>query len=302
MNNLRNEVRPSIVSTDTFYINNRRTLLSNLPPICFGSMANDGGNLFVSKVEYEEIVSSYPEAKSLIRKSAGSKEFINGIERLCLWVEEKNKHLAMSIPPVAKKIALVRKHREASDRPATQLLSEFPYRFGEVRHIEGGSIIFPKVSSERRNYIPVGFLNSDTVISDLAFAIYNPPPWIFTIISSHMHMTWVRAVAGRLKTDYRYSSALCYNTFPFPEITGKQKTILEGKVFNVLDERERYPEKTLAQLYDPDRMPDCLRQAHHEMDLAVEQCYQSRPFKSDEERLEYLFKLYEEMIEAEKQK
>ena len=112
-------------------------------------------------------------------------------------------------------------------------------------------------------------------------------------------MTWVRTVAGRLKTDYRYSSALCYNTFPFPEISKAQKDTLEDHVFKVLDERERHPEKTMADLYDPDKMPDGLRQAHNEMDLAVEQCYRARPFKNDEERLEYLFKLYEEMIEEE---
>jgi hypothetical protein len=117
-----------------------------------------------------------------------------------------------------------------------------------------------------------------------------------------MHMTWVRAVAGRLKTDYRYSSALCYNTFPFPDISESQKTALEDHVFQVLDEREQHPEKTMAQLYDPDKMPEGLLQAHHEMDLAVEGCYRSRPFKNDEERLEYLFKFYEEMIEAEGKK
>jgi len=112
-------------------------------------------------------------------------------------------------------------------------------------------------------------------------------------------MTWVRTVAGRLETRIRYSSALCYNTFPFPEITAAQKTTLEDHVFKVLDEREQHPEKTMAQLYDPDKMPDGLRQAHHEMDLAIEQCYRPQPFKSDEERLEYLFKLYEKMIATE---
>ena len=117
-----------------------------------------------------------------------------------------------------------------------------------------------------------------------------------------MHMTWVRAVAGRLESRIRYSSALCYNTFPFPGITKAQKATLEEHVFNVLDERERHPEKTMAELYDPDKMPRGLLNAHQEMDLAVEQCYRSRPFKSDEERLEYLFKLYEEMIEEEKRK
>lgn len=113
-------------------------------------------------------------------------------------------------------------------------------------------------------------------------------------------MTWVRAVAGRLKTDYRYSSSLCYNTFPFPDISAQQKEMLEEHVFRVLDEREKHPEKTMAQLYDPDKMPTGLRQAHHDMDMAIEQCYRTKPFTSDEERLEYLFALYEEMIAKEK--
>ena len=254
-------------------------------------MANDGGNLFLSKIEYEEINSLYPEANLLIRKVIGSKEFINGIERFCLWIEDENKYQAMSIPPVAKRIKAVRKHREKSERAATQLLAESPHRFGEVRHLEGSSIVFPKVSSERRSYIPTGFLNGETIITDLAFAIYDAPTYIFAIVSSRMHMTWVRAVAGRLKTDYRYSSALCYNTFPFPDISEAQKNILEDLVFKVLDAREQHSEKTMAELYDPDKMPEGLQQAHHEMDLAVEQCYRSKPFGSDEERLEYLFKL-----------
>lgn len=174
-----------------------------------------------------------------------------------------------------------------------------PYRFVEVRHQDTNSIIIPRVSSERRYYIPIGFLDEKNIINDLAYAVYDPPTWIFAVISSRMHMTWVRAVAGRLKTDYRYSATLCYNTFPFPDISAKQKEKLEDHVFRVLDEREKHPEKTMAQLYDPDKMPAGLRQAHHDMDIAIEQCYRTKPFTNDEERLEYLFKLYEEMIAAE---
>ncbi|HUN03229.1 MAG TPA: hypothetical protein PLS00_10270, partial [Niabella sp.] len=143
-------------------------------------------------------------------------------------------------------------------------------------------------------------LNSDYVISDSAQAIYDAKEWVFAMITSRMHMTWLRAVAGRLKSDYRYSTALCYNTFPFPEINESQKQELEKRVYKVLAEREAHSEKTLAQLYDPDKMPDGLREAHHQLDLAVERCYRSKPFESDEERLEYLFKLYEQMIEEEK--
>ena len=148
--------------------------------------------------------------------------------------------------------------------------------------------------------MPIGFLNSDYVISDSAQAIYDAKEWVFAMIMSRMHMTWLRAVAGRLKSDYRYSTALCYNTFPFPEINESQKQELEKRVYKVLAEREAHSEKTLAQLYDPDKMPDGLREAHHQLDLAVERCYRSKPFESDEERLEYLFKLYEQMIEEEK--
>ena len=170
----------------------------------------------------------------------------------------------------------------------------------QIQHEPCNALLIPRISSERRHYIPIGFVEDDVVINDLAQAIYNPSVYIFAVLSSRIHMTWVRAVAGRMKTDYRYSSALCYNTFPFPSISASKKETLEEHVLRILDEREQHSEKTMAQRYDPDKMPDSLRQAHQEMDLAIEKCYRSRPFKNDEERLGYLFKLYEEMIEAEK--
>src|SRR5690606_30486538 len=163
---------------------------------------------------------------------------------------------------------------------------------------ETDSIIIPATSSERREYIPMGFLTSDTVISNSAMAIYDAQPWLFGVIHSKMHMVWVNAVGGKLKTDYRYSAKLCYNTFPFPDITVKQKETLNLYVFAILDERAKHPEKTMAQLYDPDKMPKGLREAHQNLDKAVEDIYRlGNPFKSDTERLEFLFKLYEEMIQ-----
>ena len=142
--------------------------------------------------------------------------------------------------------------------------------------------------------------DSNTIISNSAQAIYDAEPWIFAVITSKMHMVWMRTVAGRLKTDYRYSSALVYNTFPFPNITQIQKDILTEHAFEVLDVRERYSQKTLAQLYDPNKMPNDLKEAHHKLDIAVERCYRKKPFESDEERLEYLFELYEKMVNNEK--
>jgi hypothetical protein len=130
--------------------------------------------------------------------------------------------------------------------------------------------------------------------------VYDPEPYLFGLISSNMHMIWVKAVAGGMKMDILYSVTICYNTFPFPSISDQRKQEITQCVFRILEERERHSEKTLAQLYDPDKMPDGLREAHRQNDLAIERCYRSRPFESDEERLEYLFKLYEKMIAEEK--
>ncbi len=274
--------------------------LSSLPIMTYGNKAVDGGHLILSKQESDKIINEYPESSRFIKKLSGSSEFIRSSGRFCLWLTSEDIPLIEKILPIQNRINKVEEMRLRSRDVGANKLASRPHQFRDISQSNNNAIIIPRVSSERRSYIPVGFLENDTIILDSAQAIYDPESWVFAIVSSRTHMTWVRTVAGRLKTDYRYSSALCYNTFPFPEITEAQKTTLEDHVFNVLDEREKYPEKTIAELYDPDKMPEGLRQAHHEMDLAVEQCYRKKLFKSDEERLEYLFKRYEEMIEAEK--
>ena len=148
---------------------------------------------------------------------------------------------------------------------------------------------------------PMGFLGKDTIISNLGMAIYDTDPWIFAVLTSKMHLTWVAAIGGRLGNGYRYSAEICYNTFPFPEISEKQKQIITSHVYNILEEREKHPEKTMAELYDPNKMPSGLKKAHQDLDVAIELCYRSKPFTSDEERLEHLFKLYEEMISKRKE-
>ncbi|WP_425280028.1 type IIL restriction-modification enzyme MmeI [Flavobacterium fluviatile] len=188
-------------------------------------------------------------------------------------------------------------HRNESKREATNKLKSLYYSFGEIRHKEGDSIIIPRHSSENRDYIPLGFYNSDTVIADSAMAIYDAQPWLFGVLHSKMHMIWVDAVGGKLKTDYRYSAKLCYNTFPFPAINETQKERINLCVFGILDERAKYPEKTMAWLYNPETMPIGLKQAHKDLDLCIEQIYRLAPFSTDAERLEYLFKLYDEMTQ-----
>ena len=158
------------------------------------------------------------------------------------------------------------------------------------------AIIIPSVSSERREYIPMGILDTNSIILNSAMAIYDAQPWLFGILHSKMHMVWVNAVGGKLETRYRYSAKLCYNTFPFPSIGEKKKETITQYVFSVLDERAKYPEKTLAWMYNPETMPKGLKKAHEELDKAIERIYRLTPFNSNEERLEYLFKLYDEMI------
>lgn len=297
-----NHINAYLSDASDIYLSNRRHSLSRLPPINYGSFALDDGNYTISKHERDSILKAGPDAKLYLRRFIGAKELIQGNERYCIWIEDDELNDALQFSLIKDKVERVKSWRLNSGRDATKKLGEFPHRFAEIRQPTDSYLAFPTVSSERRDYIPIAFLNADYIASNQIYVIPSAEAWTFGIISSRIHMTWVRAVAGRLKTDYRYSSALCYNTFPFPEITDDQKETLEEHVFNVLDEREEHPEKTMAELYDPDKMPEGLREAHHAMDLAVEQCYRKKPFKDDEERLEYLFKLYEEMIEAEKHK
>ncbi len=288
-----------LTSGKNYFIKKRSNPLSNITPMTLGDMAKDAGYLILSTAEKNEILDKYPDSGKFIRKLIGAQEFIRGGERWCLWIQEPDLVEATTNPIIDERIKNVSISRLKSKKKATQNFSKLPYRFVEIRKLEVSSLFIPTVSSERREYIPIDFNEPDDIITAPNQVIYDPPTHIFAIISSRIHMTWVRTVAGRLKTDYRYSSALCYNTFPFPGITDSQKTALEDHVFKVLDEREQHSEKTMAQLYDPDKMPAGLRQAHHAMDMAVEQCYRKKPFNSDEERLEYLFKLYEEMIALE---
>ncbi|MCP4118790.1 MAG: class I SAM-dependent DNA methyltransferase [Desulfobacteraceae bacterium] len=292
-------ISPYITGNKTIFVHKRSRPLSNIPRMAYGNQPIEGGFLKLSESEHKALLSDYPNVSLYIRKLIGGSEFLRGQKRWCIWIEDKDINNALKILPIKERVQKVKEFRVNGGEVARSLVDR-PHQFRYRHEAQQSFVLIPCTSSESRTYLPVGFFDKEYISLHSAQIIYDPPSWIFAIISSRMHMTWVRAVAGRLKTDYRYSSALCYNTIPFPKITEVQETTLENSVFNVLDERERHPEKTMAQLYDPDRMPDELRLAHHEMDIAVEQCYRKRPFKNDEERLEYLFKFYEEMIETEK--
>ena len=294
-------INPYLINAKNIIIKKRKNVLSKFPKISDGSGALDGGNLILSKVEKASLLSEFPDASSFIRPYLGSDEFINGLERWCLWIEDERLADALNIQEIKNRVDSVKKFRINGGTRAQTAVGR-PHKFAWINRPITSQIIIPTVSSERRHYVPIGFFDNSTIISNAASIIHNPEPFIFGIVASTIHLLWVKTIAGRLRTDIRYTSSICYNTFPFPTISEKQKENITKSVFRIIDEREKHPEKTMAQLYDPDKMPDGLREAHRENDLIIEQCYRDKPFKSDEERLEFLFKLYEEMIKEEEEK
>ena len=288
-----------IAGESTFVTARSTTLSPSLPKMTKGSQPTDGGNLILSDQEAEDLLTSHPELSEVLKQFVGADDYINGKDRYCLWLTEENWHQAAEIPEVKQRLDRVSAMRSASTKKQTQEFAAIPWRFGEVRYKPTDSIIVPSVSSERREYVPVGYLGPDTVISNLAFAIYDAGPWLFALLTSKMHMAWLRAVGGKMKTDFRYSNTLVYNTFPVPELSASSKEELTKRALRVLDVREYHCEKTLAELYDLDLMPRNLREAHEKIDEAVDRLYRNKPFASDEERLAVLFEKYQQLIAAE---
>lgn len=284
-----------LLDANNVYIKREKTPLSSLPNMSYGNYTGGCSDLMLTQEEMQNLVSQNSLVVNFIRPLSGSKEFINNIPRYCLWISDEKLEMAKEINSIAQRINNVRKARLKAEDVCIQKLANRPHQFRDLKESKSHSIIVPVVSSERREYIPCGFLDKKYILTNSAQAIYDAPSWVFGVVTSRMHMVWVRAVAGRLKTDYRYSAELCYNTFPFPHISDKQKKIIEMHVDNILAEREKHSDKTMAELYDPDKMPESLRQAHHNLDIAIELCYKKRPFDNDEQRLEYLFKMYEIM-------
>ena len=289
-------INPYLLKGNSVIVEKRNIPLVNVPHIAFGSMPNDGGYLLLNSFEKKQLVNDYPKSQVFIHPILGSVEFIRGEERYCLWIKNNQLGLAYSIKPIKNRIEKCKMIRLKSNRESTQKLALIPYQFGERRYENSKCIIIPAVSSERREYIPMGYLNEGTVVSNSAFAIYGAQTWLFGILESKMHMVWVRTVGGKLKTDYRYSAQLCYNTFPFPNLTSTKRDELQSAAEEVLIVREGHPGMTLAEMYDPDRMPLDLRQAHNTLDAVVDSCYPGYPFATNDARLECLFKRYEKLV------
>ncbi|HLQ43270.1 MAG TPA: DNA methyltransferase, partial [Planctomycetaceae bacterium] len=284
-------ISPYLIAGHDHVVVNRSQPLSNVPEIGIGNKPIDDGNyLFLpeAKAEFLEIE---PRAKKWFRRWLGSDEFINGWERWCLWLGDCPPHELRAMPHAMKRVAAVRKFRLASKSAPTRALARTPTRFHVENMPQGPFLVIPKVSSERRRYVPIGFLKPDTLVSDLCFLLPNASLFHFGILSSEMHMAWVRQVCGRLKSDFRYSAKLVYNNFPWPKATDKQQANVTAKAQAVLDIRAKFPEASLADLYNPLAMPAKLAKAHAELDRAVDACYRKKSFQTDRERVEFLFGL-----------
>lgn len=295
-------INPYLVNGPTIYVAKRTTTLSGLPLMQLGNMPYDRGVLHFDEKGFNDFVLANPQAKRYYRRIVGSKEYINNILRYTLWVYDVDLENALKIEAIRQIVNRNKETRLESIDSGVRKLASKPHQFREMREAKNLSLVIPGTSSERRKFIPVGYLDKEILVNNLAFAIYDPEPYLLGVVSSTMHMSWVRSVAGRLKSDYRYSSVICYNTFPFPNLSTQRKNEITQSVFRILEEREKHSDKTLAQLYDPDKMPEGLREAHRQNDIIIEKCYRSTPFNSDEERLEYLFKLYGKMIAEEKER
>lgn len=295
-------INPYLAPSNNIIVLPRKNPLSKFQEMVSGLKAGEDGNLILNEDEKNQLLNKYSDASVFIKKYVGADDFMNAKNRFCIWVKNNQIDLAYSIPELRERFEKCKAFRLKSKKAATIKKAKTPHQFDETNLNESEALFIPQTGSEKRKYLPVGFLPSNTVVSNGARAIYKPEMYFFGVLSSRMHITWIKAVAGRLKMDMQYSNTLCYNTFPFPSITATQKIELEKHVHNILEERAKHTEKTLAEMYDPEDMPEGLLQAHQNLDVAIEQCYRNKPFESDEERLAYLFKLYEEMIETEKTK
>lgn len=289
-------ISPNLENGVTKIIKKQTKPLSNFPEMRRGNMPNDKQFLRISKEEKDKLLIKYPSIDKIIKKQVGSDEFINNLERYCYWISEENLAYALTIPEVKLAIDNCYDYRINSKDKTLHIQASRPHQFREFFECNDNSLLIPIVSSVNREYIPIGFVDRDTIIPNSAQVIYDANSLIFGILTSKMHNVWVKFTAGKMRTDYRYSIFLCYNTFPFPKIDAKQKENLNQYVFDILDERAKHAGKTMAWLYNRDTMPKGLKQAHKNLDEAIEKCYRLQEFKNDTERLEYLFKLYETMV------
>jgi hypothetical protein len=289
-------INPYLVDAPDITIVKRNKPICKVPEMYFGNMPLDGGHLLLSNQDKKDLLTSEPEAEKFIRPLISAKEFLNNQDRWCLWLVDADPSELKLLPLVMGRINAVKEFREASKAPSTQKFATSPSLFRD-RNNPDTCIVIPSTSSENRRYIPMGLLTKEYIVSNSCHLIPNATLYHFGILESEMHMAWVKYVCGRLKSDYRYSKDIVYNNFPWPEnVSDQKKQLVEQAAQTVLDVRLKYPNSSLADLYNPLTTPPDLTKAHAELDKSVDACYGKKSFTTDADRVTYLFELYKNSI------
>jgi hypothetical protein len=287
-------INPYLIDSENIIVEKNTSSICGLPKMQNGNQPYDGGFLIFTEDEKNEFLKHSPQSERFFKKLVGSVEFIKGTHRWCLWINDDELEAARKIEAIKERIEKVRESR-LNGGECARSCSDRPHQFRWVNKAIQSQIVVPLVSSQRRDYIPIGFLDKDIILSNKVQAIFDPEPYIFGILNSRMHMIWVKTITGRIRTDYQYTAGLCYNSFPVPQLTEENKKEIVRLSIDIISVRESYSESSLATLYDPDKMPDELITAHQNLDVLVDSIYRTEGFNSDDERLEFLFKLYVNM-------
>lgn len=289
-------INPYLVDGPNVVLANRSKPLCDVPEIGIGNKPIDGGHYLFSTEERDAFIAIEPNSAKWFRRWLGADEFLNGFERWCLWLGDCPPDDLRRMPEAMKRVEAVRQFRLASKSAPTRKLAETPTRFHVENMPKDSFLLIPEVSSERRHFIPIGFMQPDTLCSNLVKIIPHARLYHFGILHSTMHNAWMRAVAGRLESRYRYSAGIVYNNFPWPDPTDRQRAAIEEAAQGVLDARALYPQSTLADLYDPLTMPAELVRAHHALDRVVDAAYGVRSFDGEAKRVAFLFERYQEHV------
>ncbi|MBM5026471.1 class I SAM-dependent DNA methyltransferase [Vibrio parahaemolyticus] len=290
-------INPYLLDAPNVIVDRSQKNIFGKSKISTGNVAYDGGHLILTNEEKDALVSLSPNAEKYLRPLQGSLEFIRGKSRWCIWVSDKDAATARNIPELSARFDLVEESRMNGGKIAKNY-AHVPHRWYMTNQCIESQIIIPRVSSMRREYLPIGYLDSDVIISDSAQAIYDPEAHIFSLINSSLHMSWVRLLAGRLKSDFRYSAIMCFNTFPVPKLSENAQDKLIESGLKILSTREEFPDLSIADMYDPETMPASLRLAHKENDELVLSLYGLKVSASEQDMLSQLMSMYEEKVNA----
>jgi len=293
-------INPYLLSGSVAVVTTQSTPISQISRMNYGNLPGDGNHLSLSQLEKDDLTRKHPEAEKLILPLYGAQEFIRGLKRYCIWVDDEDLKLALSIAEIALRIDKVKQTRSESKDSSYNALVSRPHQYRDRNLAEKLTILAPQVSSESREYLPTAVFGGRTATTNQAFALYDAPLWNMALLVSRIHLVWIATVCGKLETRYRYSNTLGWNTFPVPTLTEKNKADLTRCAENILLAREAHFPKTIADLYAPDKMPPNLKEAHEQNDETLERIYIGRRFKNDTERLEKLFELYTKMTSSPK--